>query len=69
MDGLTLTRRLKTEPVTMSIPVVAVTAHAMPEHQQEAFRAGCSAFITKPFRFRTLIDEISHVLQSSTASG
>lgn len=48
MDGLTLTRKLKADPETRDIPVVAVSAHAMQERMDEAEDAGCVNYVTKP---------------------
>jgi two-component system cell cycle response regulator DivK len=48
MDGLSLLRLLKANPVTTDIPVVAVSAHAMPQHIANARAAGCLEYITKP---------------------
>jgi len=48
MDGLTLTRLLKAEPATASIPVVGLSAHAMPRDIEAARQAGCVDYITKP---------------------
>ena len=48
MDGLTLVRRLKADPGTAAIPVVGLSAHAMPRDIEEARTAGCSDYITKP---------------------
>lgn len=48
MDGLSLTRRLKADPRTQHIPVVAVSAHAMKQNIEEAMTAGCVHYITKP---------------------
>ena len=67
MDGLTMVKKLKADPRTASIPVVAVTAHAMAEHYEEATRAGCCAFITKPFRFRSFLAEVAHAIQTPVA--
>ena len=64
MDGLELVGHLKADPITASIPVVAVTAHAMSEHRDAALQAGCCSFITKPFRYRAFLDEISQILRS-----
>lgn len=62
MDGLILTRELKASPATCHIPVVAVTAHAMQDHREEALRAGCCAFIAKPFRLKPFLEEVSHAI-------
>ena len=48
MDGLSLTRRLKADPATASIPVVVLSAHALLRDIQQAREAGCVDFITKP---------------------
>jgi CheY-like chemotaxis protein len=48
MDGITFTRELKADPQTASIPVVAVSAHAMRQDVENARKAGCSDYITKP---------------------
>ena len=48
MDGLTLTRRLKADRATASIPIVVLSAHAMSRDIEQAREAGCVDFITKP---------------------
>ncbi len=48
MDGLTATAELKADPLTKSIPVITVTAHAMTGDAERAFEAGCVAHVTKP---------------------
>ena len=48
MDGLSLTRQLKSDPATSSIPIVAVTAHAMDGFRETAMAAGCAGYISKP---------------------
>jgi CheY-like chemotaxis protein len=48
MDGLSLVRRLKTDPGAASIPVIALSAHAMPRDVEAARQAGCVDYITKP---------------------
>ena len=54
IDGLELTRRLKAEPATRAIIVVAVTAYAMAGDEEKARHAGCNGYITKPIDTRTL---------------
>lgn len=58
MDGLQATRQLKGDPRTAHIPVVAVTAKASEADRQEAEAAGCSGFLTKPYRNRTLVEVV-----------
>jgi two-component system cell cycle response regulator DivK len=48
MDGLTLTRRLKSDPATAGIVIVAFTAHAMKGDEQRMREAGCDGYIAKP---------------------
>lgn len=57
-DGLTLTRQLKADPATRSIPVVAVTAYAMKGDDQKAMEAGCEGYITKPIDTRKFGDQV-----------
>jgi CheY-like chemotaxis protein len=54
MDGLTLTRRLKADPSTKDIVIIAVTAYAMKGDEQKARVAGCDGYITKPIDVETL---------------
>jgi CheY-like chemotaxis protein len=54
MDGLELTRRIKADPATAAIPVVAVTAFAMKGDEDRAREAGCDGYITKPIDTHTL---------------
>lgn len=54
MDGLELTRRLKSDPYTKGIPVVAITAYAMSGDDAKAKAAGCDAYVAKPIDTRTL---------------
>jgi CheY-like chemotaxis protein len=54
MDGLELTRRLKSDPSTREIVIVAVTAYAMKGDEQRALDAGCDGYIAKPIDTRAL---------------
>ena len=54
MDGWEATRRLKTDPATASIPVIALTAHVMAGDRERAIAAGCDEFETKPVEFARL---------------
>lgn len=58
VDGLTLTRRLKSDPATADIPVVAVTADAMAGDREKALAAGCAGYISKPVDTRRLGEQI-----------
>jgi CheY-like chemotaxis protein len=49
MDGLALTRRLKADPATCHVIIIALTASAMKGVEEKAMAAGCDGYITKPF--------------------
>lgn len=65
-DGLSLTRQLKADPVTAGIPIVALTAHAMPEDRDLALAAGCAGYISKPIDTRTLAAQVREFLAAGT---
>jgi len=62
IDGYEATAQLKTEPETANIPVVAMTAHALPEEEEKATKAGCVGYITKPINTRTLPRQVKKYL-------
>ncbi len=62
MDGWEATRRLKADPRTSSIPVVALTGHALSGTNEGAVKAGCDSFVTKPCLPEDLVSEIRSVL-------
>jgi len=70
-DGLSLTRQLKADPATVTIPIVALTAHAMAGDRELALAAGCSGYISKPIDTRTFGDQVRAFLPapSSLATG
>jgi CheY-like chemotaxis protein len=69
LDGLAMARALRERAETRRIPIVAVSAHALSEHRQQALAAGCRGFLTKPFRFRALLCEVAAALaQPATTS-
>jgi len=65
IDGLELTRRLKAEPATRGIIVVAVTAYAMAGDEEKARRAGCDGYISKPIDTRTLAATVGLYLSAA----
>lgn len=65
LDGWEATRRLKTDPQTQSITIVALTAHAMAGDREKAIAAGCDDYDTKPVEFLRLLAKINHLLGSS----
>ena len=54
VDGLELSRRLKTDPATCGIVIIALTAYAMKGDQERAMAAGCDDYVTKPIDTRKL---------------
>jgi CheY-like chemotaxis protein len=69
MDGWEATRRLKADERTASIPVVALTGHALAGISEGAKRAGCDAFVTKPCLPEDLVKEIRRILDTPTKKG
>jgi CheY-like chemotaxis protein len=63
IDGLTLTKRLKGDPRTANIIIVALTAFAMKGDRQRAIAAGCDAYVTKPIDTRELPAQVAELLQ------
>ncbi len=63
VDGWEATRRLKAEPRTREIPVIALTAHAMAGDEEKARSAGCDDFDTKPVELPRLLGKIEVLLQ------
>lgn len=57
-DGLAFTRELKGDSATSSIPIVAMTAHAMQGDAQLAIDAGCTGYISKPIDTRALAEQV-----------
>jgi CheY-like chemotaxis protein len=69
MDGLTLTRILKSDEKTKHIPVVALTAFAMKGDKRKAMADGCDGYITKPINTRELPGEVAYYLQLAAEPG
>lgn len=62
LDGYEATRILKADPATASIPVVALTAHAMAEDRRLAAEAGCDSYLAKPAEPRRVLAEVQRLL-------
>lgn len=62
LDGWEATRQLKANPVTQNIPVIALSAHAMPGDAEKALAAGCDDYDTKPVEMKRLLAKIAALL-------
>jgi two-component system cell cycle response regulator DivK len=62
LDGWEATRQLKAQPETAKIPVIAISAHAMPGDRERALQAGCDDYDTKPVDFPRLLQKIRALL-------
>lgn len=68
MCGLEVTRGLKQDERTKSIPIIAVTARAMAGDEKKALQHGCDAYIAKPFRLFELLRTVQAFLPAVTAA-
>ena len=64
LDGWEATRQLKADPETQSIPVIALTAHAMAGDRDKALEAGCDEYDTKPVELPGLLEKMEKLLGS-----
>ncbi|HXD76022.1 MAG TPA: response regulator [Vicinamibacterales bacterium] len=67
IDGWDATAHLKSNPETSHIPIIVLSAHAMPNHKHQAFAAGGDDFDSKPVQFDRLLHKIETLL--TTRSG
>jgi two-component system, cell cycle response regulator DivK len=65
MDGVEVTRLMKQDSKTARVPVLAVSAYAMPEDEKRMRDTGCDAFITKPLHFAEFVAEIGRLLEKT----
>ena len=63
MDGWTATAKIKEIEKVKDIPIIALSAHAMPEHRDRAIEAGCSDYDTKPVDIKRLLSKISEHIE------
>ncbi|MDA0244504.1 MAG: response regulator [Chloroflexi bacterium] len=63
MNGWDTTKKLKDDPTTQHIPIIALTAHALVSDRQRGIEAGCDEYETKPVKFDRLIEKIQILLE------
>ena len=63
MDGWTATKKIKGMNEIKEIPIIALSAHAMPEHRARALKAGCSDYDTKPVDIKRLLGKIGQYIE------
>jgi len=66
MDGWEATRHVKANPATASIPIIALTAHALVQDREKALQAGCDDFDTKPIELPRLLEKIKELLAAQS---
>ena len=62
VDGWEATRRLKADPQTREIPIIALSAHALAGEREKALASGCDEFDTKPIEFERLVATLRRVV-------
>jgi len=62
IDGWTAAEKLKEDPKTKNIPIVALTAHTLPGDRKRAINAGCDGYIAKPINVATFTDEVAEFI-------
>ena len=65
IDGWEAARQIKADSATQSIPIIALTAHAMAGDEQRALAAGCDDYDTKPIDLKRLLGKIENLLDSA----
>ena len=63
MDGWTATAEIKKIEEVKDIPIIALSAHAMPEHRDRAIKAGCSDYDTKPVDIKRLLTKMAQYIE------
>ncbi|WP_281177109.1 response regulator [Belnapia moabensis] len=68
-DGWTTARELRADPATASIPIVALTAHALAGDRDKALEAGCNDYHPKPVEFSRLLEQVEALLRGTGPTG
>ena len=68
LDGWEATRRIKADPRGGTVPIIALTAHAMSGDRDKAIEAGCDDYDTKPIEFPRLLEKIETWLRRKDAT-
>ena len=69
VDGWEATRQLKSDPATSSIPIIALTAHALASDRAKAQEVGCDGYLAKPVEPRRVVEEVQTHLARRAAGG
>lgn len=65
LNGWDAAQKLKADPATQEIPIIALTAHAMGGDREKALEAGCDEYDTKPVEFKRLLEKMNQFLHAS----
>jgi two-component system, cell cycle response regulator DivK len=68
IDGWEATRRVKAHPLLKQTVVIAVTAHSLPKHREEALHAGCDAVVLKPYNLGALAEQVQRAAAQPAAA-
>ena len=68
IDGLTVTRALRAGPETREIPIVGISAYALPDDTERALRAGCIDYLPKPLDMGRFLDLVATLLSEDHPS-
>ena len=69
IDGWEATKAIRADPRTKGIPVVALTAHALPSDRARGSEVGFASYLTKPIEPRRVVQEIERLTLGKTAAG
>ena len=67
MDGWEAARRIKTDPDTRAIPIIALSAHVLPGERERALDAGCDDFDMKPVELERLLGKMAALIERRSA--